>query len=141
LTIEINVISNSDLSSTESNLDINNTYDSVNDNSSTTNFKRNNSFNFEAVLLSSESQGRGRRRGRGRGHPQTKILKKINKLKLILTQTFHTSIIHAWVLTKLIFSLIKIQINAKLICDGVKIFSFCEAKNGYLYAFLVYDGA
>jgi hypothetical protein len=43
------------------------------------------------------------------------------------------------VLTKSIFSPIKIRINAKLICNGVKIFSLCDAKNGYLYAFLVYD--
>jgi hypothetical protein len=44
------------------------------------------------------------------------------------------------VLIKSVFSPIKIRINAKLICDGVKIFSFCDAKNRYLYAFLVYDG-
>jgi hypothetical protein len=44
------------------------------------------------------------------------------------------------VLIKLIFSLIKIWINAKLIRDRIKIFSFCNVKNGYLYAFLVYDG-
>jgi hypothetical protein len=50
------------------------------------------------------------------------------------------SIDEIMVLTKSVFSSIKIQINAKLICDGVKIFFFCDAKNGYLYAFLVYDG-
>jgi hypothetical protein len=44
------------------------------------------------------------------------------------------------ILTKLVFSPIKIQINAKLICDGMKIFSICNAKNGYLYAFLIYNG-
>jgi hypothetical protein len=44
------------------------------------------------------------------------------------------------VLIKSVFSLIKIRINAKLIRNGVKIFSFCDVKNGYLYAFLVYDG-
>jgi hypothetical protein len=44
------------------------------------------------------------------------------------------------ILTKLVFSPIKIQINTKLIYDGVKIFSLCNAKNGYLYAFLMYDG-
>jgi hypothetical protein len=44
------------------------------------------------------------------------------------------------VLTKLIFFSIKIQINTKLICDGMKIFSLCNVKNGYFYVFLVYDG-
>jgi hypothetical protein len=63
------VISDSDSSSAESNLDINDTYDPINDDSSTTNFGENDAFNFEAVLLSSESQGRGRRRGRGHGRP------------------------------------------------------------------------
>jgi hypothetical protein len=50
------------------------------------------------------------------------------------------SIDEMMVLTKSVFSPIKIRINAKLIRDGVKIFSLCDAKNGYLYAFLVYDG-
>jgi hypothetical protein len=44
------------------------------------------------------------------------------------------------VLTKLVFSPIKIRINTKLICDRIKIFSLCDAKNEYLYAFLMYDG-
>jgi hypothetical protein len=79
----MNVISNSISSSAESNLNINNTYNSVNNNFSSTNFGENDVSNFEAVLLSSESWGRGRGRSRGRGHPQTKILKEINKLKLI----------------------------------------------------------
>jgi hypothetical protein len=43
------------------------------------------------------------------------------------------------VLTKLIFFLIKIWINTKLIHDGVKIFFFCNVKNRYLYTFLVYS--
>jgi hypothetical protein len=59
LTIEINVISNSDSSSAESNLNINNTYDLVNDNSNITDFRENNDFNSEVILSSSESQGRG----------------------------------------------------------------------------------
>jgi hypothetical protein len=90
LIIEINVISysnslisNSDSSSAKSNLNINNIYNLVNNNSSTTNFRENNTFNFEVVLLSSESQGRRRGKGRGRGHLQTKTLKEINKPKLI----------------------------------------------------------
>jgi hypothetical protein len=53
------VISNSDSSSAESNLNINDTYDSVNDNSSTTDFGENDTSNSEAVPLSSESRGRG----------------------------------------------------------------------------------
>jgi hypothetical protein len=44
------------------------------------------------------------------------------------------------VLTKSIFSPIKIWIITKLIYDGMKIFSLCNAKNKYFYAFLVYDG-
>jgi hypothetical protein len=83
LIVEINVIFDSDSSSAESNLNINNTYNLVNDNSSTTDFGENDAFNSEAVLLSSKSRGRGRRRGRGHGHPQTKMLEKINKPKLV----------------------------------------------------------
>jgi hypothetical protein len=79
----MNVISDSDSSSAESNLDINDTYDLINDNSNTTNFGKNDTSNFEAVLSSSESRGRGRGRGCGHGHPQTKTLKEINKPKLI----------------------------------------------------------
>jgi hypothetical protein len=74
------VISNSDSSSAESNLDINDTYDLVNDNSSIIDFKENDVFNSEAVLSSSESQGKRRRRSRGHGHPQTKMLEKITNL-------------------------------------------------------------
>jgi hypothetical protein len=58
LTIEINVISNSDSLSAKSNLDIDDTYDSVNDNFSITDFGENNTSNFEAILLLNESQGR-----------------------------------------------------------------------------------
>jgi hypothetical protein len=83
LIIEINVISNNDLSSAKSNLDINNTYNPINDNSSTTDFGENDAFNSEAVPSSSESRGRGRGRGHGHGHPRTKILKEINKPKPI----------------------------------------------------------
>jgi hypothetical protein len=54
----MNVISDNDLSSVESNLDINDTYDLINDNSSIINFGENNASNFEAVP-SSESWGRG----------------------------------------------------------------------------------
>jgi hypothetical protein len=36
------------------------------------------------------------------------------------------------VLTKLVFSLIKIQINAKLICDRVKIFFFVIISRRFL---------
>jgi hypothetical protein len=54
--------------------------------------------------------------------------------------SYEISIDKMMVLTKSVFSPIKIRINAKLICDGVKIFSLCDAKNGYLYAFLVYNG-
>jgi hypothetical protein len=79
----MNVISDSDSSSAKSNLDINNTYNLVNDDSSTTNFGENDAFNSEAVLSSSESRGRGRGRSRGRGHSQTKMLKEINKPKLV----------------------------------------------------------
>jgi hypothetical protein len=95
LTIEINVVSNSDSSSAESNLDINNTYNLVNDNFSTIDFGENDVSNSEAVPSSSESQGRGQGRSHGHGHPRTKMLKEINKPKLILTQTCHTFIIHA----------------------------------------------
>jgi hypothetical protein len=59
LTIEINVIIDSDSSSVESNLDIDNTYNSINDNSSITDFGENDATNSEAVLLLSESWGRG----------------------------------------------------------------------------------
>jgi hypothetical protein len=55
----MNVISSSDSSSAESNLDINNIYNPVNNNSNTTDFGKNNVFNSEAVLLSSESQSKG----------------------------------------------------------------------------------
>jgi hypothetical protein len=79
----MNVISDSDSSSAESNLNINNTYNLVNDNFSITNFGENDAFNSEVVLLSSESWGRGRRRDRGHGRLQTKILKEINKSKLV----------------------------------------------------------
>jgi hypothetical protein len=44
------------------------------------------------------------------------------------------------VLIKSIFFLIKIQINTKLIYNSIKIFFFCNVKNSYFYAFLVYDG-
>jgi hypothetical protein len=64
----MNVISNSDSSSAESNLDINNTYNLVNDNSSTTDFGENDASNFETVPSLSESWGRGRGKGRGHGH-------------------------------------------------------------------------
>jgi hypothetical protein len=75
----------------------------------------------------------------------------IGKIRLLL-ETFQQQYMSEWflgreisinkmiLLTKLVFSLIKIWINAKLIHDGLKIFSLCDAKNGYLYAFLVYDG-
>jgi hypothetical protein len=65
----MNVISNSDSSSAKLNLDINNTYNSINDDFSIINFRENDASNFEAVPSSSESRGRGRRRNRGRGHP------------------------------------------------------------------------
>jgi hypothetical protein len=81
LIIEINVISDSDSSSAESNLDINDTYDLVNDDSNTIDFGENDTSNFEAVSLSSESRGRGRGRSRGHGHPRTRTLEKINKPK------------------------------------------------------------
>jgi hypothetical protein len=79
----MNVISNSDSSSAKSNLDINDIYDLVNDNSNTTNFRENNASNSEAIPLSSESWGRGQRSSYSHGHLQTKMLKKINKSKLI----------------------------------------------------------
>jgi hypothetical protein len=90
----MNVIFDSNSSSAESNLDINDTYNLVNDNSSTTDFGENDAFNSEVVPLSSESQGRGRGRSRGHGHPRTKMLEEINKLKPIWIQTFYTFIIH-----------------------------------------------
>jgi hypothetical protein len=92
----MNVISNSDSSSAKSNLDINDTYDPVNNDFSTTDFGENNVFNSEAVLLLSESRGRGRGRGRGHGRLRTRTLKEINKPKPVWTQTLHTSIIHAY---------------------------------------------
>jgi hypothetical protein len=55
LTIEINVISDSDSSNAKSNLDINNTYDLVNNDFNTIDFGENDTFNFKAVPLSSES--------------------------------------------------------------------------------------
>jgi hypothetical protein len=92
----MNMISNSDLSSAESNLNINNIYNLVNDNSSITNFGENNVFNSEAISLSSESRGRGRKRNCSLGHSWTRMLKKINKPKPIWTQTLYTLIIHIW---------------------------------------------
>jgi hypothetical protein len=92
----MNMIFDSDSSSVESNLDINNTYNPVNNDSSITVFGENDAFNFEAIPLSNESQGRGRGRDRGRGHPRTKTLKEINKPKLVWTQALYTPIIHAW---------------------------------------------
>jgi hypothetical protein len=59
LIVEINVIFDSDSLSTKSNLNINDTYDLVNDDSNITDFGENNAFNSEVVLLSSESKGRG----------------------------------------------------------------------------------
>jgi hypothetical protein len=79
----MNVISDSNSSSAESNLDINNIYNLINDDFNTTNFGENDVSNSEAVPLSSESRGRGRGRGCGHGHLQTKMLKEINKFKLI----------------------------------------------------------
>jgi hypothetical protein len=58
LIVEINVISNSDSSSTESNLNINNTYNLVNNDFSTTDFGENNASNSEVISLSSESRSR-----------------------------------------------------------------------------------
>jgi hypothetical protein len=55
----MNVISDGNSSSVKSNLDINDTYNLINDNSSTTDFKENDTANSEVVLLSSVSQGRG----------------------------------------------------------------------------------
>jgi hypothetical protein len=83
LTIKINVISDSDSLSAKSNLNINNTHNSINNNFSIIDFGENDVSNSEVVPLSSESRGRGRGRGRGHSRPQTKILKKINKSKLI----------------------------------------------------------
>jgi hypothetical protein len=65
----MNVISNSNLSNAESNLNINNTYDSINDNVSIIDFGENDTSNSEAVLLLSKSQGKGRRKSRGNSHP------------------------------------------------------------------------
>jgi hypothetical protein len=45
------VISNSDLLSVELNLDINNIYNLVNENSSITDFGKNDASNFETILL------------------------------------------------------------------------------------------
>jgi hypothetical protein len=64
-------------------LDIDDIYDIVNNNFSITDFGENNTSNFEAILLLNESQGRRWRRSHSHGHPQTKMLKKINKLKLV----------------------------------------------------------
>jgi hypothetical protein len=77
------VISNNDSSSVESNLNINNIYNLVNNNSSIIDFGENDASNSEEIPSSSESRGRGRGRSHGHNHPQTKILKKINKFKLI----------------------------------------------------------
>jgi hypothetical protein len=89
----MNVISNSDSSSAKSNLNINDTYDLVNDNFSITDFGENNAFNSEVIPLLSESRGRGRGRGCGHGRPRTRTLKEINKPKPIWTQTLYTLII------------------------------------------------
>jgi hypothetical protein len=51
----MNLISNSDLSSAKLNLDINDIYNLVNDNSNITDFEKNNAFNSKAVPLSNES--------------------------------------------------------------------------------------
>jgi hypothetical protein len=51
----MNVISNSDSLSVESNIDINDTYNSVNNNSNITNFGENDTFNFKAIPLLNES--------------------------------------------------------------------------------------
>jgi hypothetical protein len=53
------VISNSDSSNVKSNLNINNTYNLVNNNFSIIDFGKNDVFNFEEILLSSESRGKG----------------------------------------------------------------------------------
>jgi hypothetical protein len=79
----MNVISNRNSSSAESNLDINNTYNLINNNSSIIDFGENDASNFEAVPSSSESRGRGRERSHGHGRPQTRMLEEINKPKLI----------------------------------------------------------
>jgi hypothetical protein len=55
----MNVISNSDSLSAESNLDINDTYDLVNNDSNTIDFGENDVFNSNAIPLSNESWGRG----------------------------------------------------------------------------------
>jgi hypothetical protein len=90
------VISNNNSLSVESNLDINNIYNPVNNDFSITDFRENNTFNFEIILLSSESQGRRQGKSCGRGCLQTRKLKEINKPKLILTQTLYTPIIYIW---------------------------------------------
>jgi hypothetical protein len=76
-------------------LNIDNTYDIVNDDSNITDFRENNIFNSEAVPSSSKSRGRRQRRSRGHGHPRTKTLEEINKPKLKKTETLCTSIMHA----------------------------------------------
>jgi hypothetical protein len=80
LIVKINVIFDSDSLSVELNLNINNTYNLVNNDFSITDFRENDAFNSEAVPSSSESRGR---RGCSHGYLQTKILKKINKPKLV----------------------------------------------------------
>jgi hypothetical protein len=55
----MNVISNNDSLSIKSNLNINNIYNLINNNFSIIDFGENDAFNFEAVLLTSESWGRG----------------------------------------------------------------------------------
>jgi hypothetical protein len=76
LTIEKNVISNSNSLSIEPNLNINDTYNLINDIFNIIDFGKNDTSNFEVVPLSSERQSRRR----GRGNMQTKTLKKINNL-------------------------------------------------------------
>jgi hypothetical protein len=49
------VISNSNSLSVESNLDINDTYDPINDDSSITDFGENDTSNSEAILLSNKN--------------------------------------------------------------------------------------
>jgi hypothetical protein len=71
LTIEINVISDSDSLSAESNLDINDIYNLINNDFNITDFGENDASNSEAIPSLSESQGRRRGRGHGCGCPQT----------------------------------------------------------------------
>jgi hypothetical protein len=52
------VISNSNSLSIESNLNINNTYDLINDNFSITDFGENDAFNFEEIPSSNESRNK-----------------------------------------------------------------------------------